>query len=419
MRGGHAPRSRAGGPCTAAARRARRDSPPPRDGSCAAGAAAAARGAGVERRSSSSPASWRRSRAVCARGASSRSSASRSCGLTPPVQQTARGLHAGRAREREPAEHGRDDADARRTSPTSPRPRSCFAPGGRSAARARTRSRARSRTRPCTRRGCPPARGRRRPPARSAPTASRRTRTRRPRTGSPRASASRRAARNGSPMTSIATTSFGAARDRRGEPREPHLEERHQQRVDPDEEAPGRRLVAVAVDERDGQHDLVGDVVEPREDGRAEEEQERAGRRGSTASEPRSGGPSGANAPRCGRKRNATSHAIAGEHRHGREERRPRAEDEQEPAERRPDHDPEVRGDAHRRVRRLVALRRDEVGDHRLRDRAAERAEHAGERQRREPGPLRVDSASRRSGYPTITAWPNRITRRRPIRSDR
>jgi hypothetical protein len=42
----------------------------------------------------------------------------------------------------------------------------------------------------------------------------------------------------------------------------------------PDEEAPRRRLVAVAVDERHREHDLVGDVRQPGEHRRAEEEEE-------------------------------------------------------------------------------------------------------------------------------------------------
>ena len=76
--------------------------------------------------------------------------------------------------------------------------------------------------------------------------------------------------------------------------------------------------------------------------------------------------------------------------RDAREQRGPRPEDEQEPADRRPDDDAHVGRHAHRRIGRLAALRRDEVGDHRLADRAAERAEHARERERCQPGPLRI-----------------------------
>ncbi len=80
----------------------------------------------------------------------------------------------------------------------------------------------------------------------------------------------------------------------------------------------------------------------------------------------------------------------ARQHGDAREERRPRAEHQQEPAERRPDHHAHVRGDADGGERSLAALRRDEVRDHRLRHGTAERAEHAGERERSQPRPLRV-----------------------------
>src|SRR5581483_5698450 len=58
--------------------------------------------------------------------------------------------------------------------------------------------------------------------------------------------------------------------------------------------------------------------------------------------------------------------------------------DEQEAADRRPDRDAEVRGDAHRRVRRLVPLGGDQVGDHRLVGGAAQRAEDGQQREQPE-----------------------------------
>ena len=54
--------------------------------------------------------------------------------------------------------------------------------------------------------------------------------------------------------------------------------------------------------------------------------------------------------------------------------------------------------DAHGGVRRLVTLGRDEVGDHRLRDRAAERAEDPASESAASPAHFVSTSASRRSG---------------------
>ena len=68
----------------------------------------------------------------------------------------------------------------------------------------------------------------------------------------------------------------------------------------------------------------------------------------------------------------------------------PVAADQEEAAERRADRDAEVLGDAHRGVRGLLSLGRDEVGDHRLVGRAAEGAEGRQEREQGQPRQLVV-----------------------------
>ena len=60
------------------------------------------------------------------------------------------------------------------------------------------------------------------------------------------------------------------------------------------------------------------------------------------------------------------------------EEQRPPSHEEEHAADRWAHRDAEVRRHAHRRVRLLVLLRRDEVGHHRLPGRAAEGAEPGG-----------------------------------------
>ena len=94
------------------------------------------------------------------------------------------------------------------------------------------------------------------------------------------------------------------------------------------------------------------------------------------------------------------------------------AADQQQPADRRADRDAEVGGDANRRVRRLVALGRDEVGDHRLVGGAAERAEHRQQREQDEPGRHVCPTAIRNNGTIAWKPQPTRISGRRPIRSD-
>ena len=74
-----------------------------------------------------------------------------------------------------------------------------------------------------------------------------------------------------------------------------------------------------------------------------------------------------------------------GEHRRAQPQVGPVAADEERSAEHRPDRDAEVRSDAHRRIGGLLALGRDEVGDHRLVGCAAERAEDGQEGEEREP----------------------------------
>ena len=139
-------------------------------------------------------------------------------------------------------------------------------------------------------------------------------------------------------------------------PCQPHLEERDEERVDPDEEAPRGRLVPVAVDERDGQHDLVRDVGQPGEHRRAEEDQE--------APVGEDHGERAALRRSFGRELTAVRQVPvrdeprdARQHRNEGEERRPRPEHEHEAAERRPDHHAHVRGHAHGGVRVLAALR--------------------------------------------------------------
>jgi len=93
--------------------------------------------------------------------------------------------------------------------------------------------------------------------------------------------------------------------------------------------------------------------------------------------------------------------------RDARKERRPRPEHEQETADGGPDDDAHVGRHADRRVGRLAALRRDEIRDHRLADRAAERAEDARERERGQPGPLRVGEREEEQRVPDHHAVPD------------
>ena len=92
---------------------------------------------------------------------------------------------------------------------------------------------------------------------------------------------------------------------------------------------------------------------------------------------------------RAGRRVRAAPRDVAVRDREGERRERQHADpevvpvpaDQQEAADRRADRDAEVRRDPDGCVRGLVPLRRDEVGDHRLVCRAAERAEHRQERE--------------------------------------
>ena len=181
--------------------------------------------------------------------------------------------------------------------------------------------------------------------------------------------------------------------------------------------AAGARLCVVV--SRDRQQRLGRDVGHRREDRREHEEQERVvaddhARTSRAAAAPRARTRRRAG---CSGRRSRTRAAASGSTPSQRWFQLPPIR--KQAAERRADRDAEVLRDAHRRVRGLLPLGRDEVGDHRLVGRAAERAEGRQQREQRQPAPACCPRrASRPSGTSAWKPQPSRISGRRPMWSE-
>ena len=258
---------------------------------------------------------------------------------------------------------------------------------GRGTASAPSRPTRCRRTRPCRRRGCPPARARRRPPATSAPTASRRSTKRAITRAITSAEPLTFRSRNGTPISGIAIPSFIEAGTRAVQRvrRSWKSVTASGLRIIKAPQAAGARW-CVVVTEIGSSVSVATYVIvantEATMKSRNGESRMITRERAALRRPRRRVRPAARDVP-AARSPKPTSR----EHERAEPEVLPVAADQQQATERRADRDAEVRGDPDRRVRRLVALGRDQVGDHRLVGGAAERAEHRQEREQRRGRP--------------------------------